>query len=143
MQFPDYYQILGVARGETPDNLKKAYRKLARRYHPDVSNESDADLRMKEVNEAYAVLSDPDKRAEYDALRDAAARGFRRETSFHDENAGHARSFSDIGDGEHVSHFHRGEGDSSSDFSHFGNMDDLLRQFFADFDTEAAFDPRG
>ena len=68
MQFKDYYQTLGVARDASADDLKKAFRKLARKYHPDVSKEADAELRMKEVNEAYSVLSDPEKRAAYDQL---------------------------------------------------------------------------
>ena len=68
MEFKDYYQILGVARDATAADIKKAYRKLARRYHPDVSKEADAAARMAEVNEANTVLSDPEKRAAYDAL---------------------------------------------------------------------------
>ena len=68
MQFKDYYQTLSVARDATAADLKKAFRKLARKYHPDVSKEPDAELRMKELNEAYAVLSDPEKRAAYDQL---------------------------------------------------------------------------
>lgn len=66
MEFRDYYKILGVARTAGADEIKKAYRKLARKYHPDVSKEADAEMRMKEVNEANAVLSDPEKRAAYD-----------------------------------------------------------------------------
>lgn len=68
MEFKDYYKILGVSRDETADNIKKAFRKLARKYHPDISKETDAEARMKEVNEAYTVLSDPEKRAAYDQL---------------------------------------------------------------------------
>ena len=68
MQFKDYYQTLGVARDASADDLKKAFRKLARKYHPDVSKEPDAEQRMREVNEAYAVLSDPEKRAAYDQV---------------------------------------------------------------------------
>ena len=68
MDFKDYYSALGVARDATADDIKKAFRKLARKYHPDVSKERDAEARMKEVNEAYTVLSDPEKRAAYDQL---------------------------------------------------------------------------
>jgi curved DNA-binding protein len=68
LQFKDYYQTLGVARDATADDVKKAFRKLARKHHPDLSKEPDAEARMKEVNEAYAVLADPEKRAAYDAL---------------------------------------------------------------------------
>ena len=68
MEFKDYYQTLGVAREAPADEVKKAYRKLARKYHPDVSKEPEAEKRMKEVNEAYEVLSDPEKRAAYDQL---------------------------------------------------------------------------
>jgi curved DNA-binding protein len=68
LDFKDYYATLGVAREATADEIKKAFRKLARKYHPDVSKLPDAEARMKEVNEAFAVLSDPEKRAAYDQL---------------------------------------------------------------------------
>lgn len=68
MEYKDYYKILGVPRGATQDGIKRAYRRLARKYHPDVSNEPEAEARIKEVNEAYEVLKDPQKRQAYDQL---------------------------------------------------------------------------
>ncbi len=68
MEFKDYYQVMGVARDATEAQIKHAYRKLARKYHPDVSKEKDAEARFKEVGEAYEVLKNPEKRAAYDQL---------------------------------------------------------------------------
>ncbi len=68
MEYKDYYDIMGVERDATVDELKRSYRKLARKYHPDVSQEADAEAKFKEVGEAYEVLKDPEKRAAYDQL---------------------------------------------------------------------------
>jgi curved DNA-binding protein len=68
VEYKDYYQTMGVARDASADDIKRAYRRLARKYHPDVSKEKDAEARFKEIGEAYEVLRDPEKRAAYDAL---------------------------------------------------------------------------
>ena len=68
MEYKDYYEVLGVERGIEQADLKKAYRKLARKYHPDVSKVANAEERFKDVNEAYEVLGDKEKRAQYDNL---------------------------------------------------------------------------
>jgi curved DNA-binding protein len=68
MKYKDYYAVLGVPREATADDIKKAYRKLARKYHPDVSKEPGAEEKFKEVAEAHEVLRDPEKRAAYDRL---------------------------------------------------------------------------
>ncbi|MFZ0488572.1 MAG: DnaJ domain-containing protein, partial [Arenicellales bacterium] len=68
MEYKDYYKIMGVERDATQDDVKRAYRKLARKYHPDVSKESDAQAKFQEMQEAYEVLKDPEKRAAYDQL---------------------------------------------------------------------------
>jgi len=68
MEYRDYYQALGISRTATAEEVKKAYRKLARKYHPDVSKEPNAEEKFKEVQEAYEVLKDAEKRAAYDQL---------------------------------------------------------------------------
>ncbi len=68
LAFTDYYEVLGVPRDADQDAIRRAYRKLARKYHPDLNSDIDAEDRFKELGEAYEVLSDPDKRARYDRL---------------------------------------------------------------------------
>src|SRR5262244_2864634 len=69
MDFKDYYSTLGVAKTATEKEIKQAFRKLARKYHPDVNpGDKSAEAKFKEINEAYEVLSDPDKRLRYDTL---------------------------------------------------------------------------
>jgi len=68
MKYKDYYDILGLQRGASADDIKGSYRKLARKYHPDVNKAADAEDRFKEIGEAYQVLKDPEKRAAYDRM---------------------------------------------------------------------------
>jgi len=68
MRYKDYYKVMGVARDASQEDIKRAYRKLARKYHPDVSKEKDAEEKFKELQEAHEVLKDPEKRAAYDQL---------------------------------------------------------------------------
>ncbi len=108
MEFKDYYKTLGVAREATADEIKKAFRGLARKYHPDVSKEANAEEKMKEVNEAYTVLSDPEKRAAYDNL--GQARNFQSGSGFQPPPGWDA--------GFEFSHAH-GDGSQAADFSDF------------------------
>ncbi|WP_299417803.1 DnaJ C-terminal domain-containing protein [uncultured Sulfitobacter sp.] len=68
MDFKDYYKVLGVAQDAKPDDIKKAFRKAARKYHPDINTGPNAEAKFKDVNEAYEVLKDPERRAAYDQM---------------------------------------------------------------------------
>src|SRR6201990_1682257 len=68
LAYKDYYEVLGVPRDADQETIRRAYRKLARTYHPDLNSDSDAEDRFKELGEAYEVLSDPDKRERFDRL---------------------------------------------------------------------------
>jgi molecular chaperone DnaJ len=102
----DYYEVLGVQKGSSADEIKKAYRKLARQYHPDVNKSTDAEAKFKEVNEAYEVLSDDDKRAAYDRFGHAAVDG---------SGMGGAGGF---------------PGGFTGDVSGFGGLGDIFEEFF-------------
>ena len=100
MKYKDYYKILGVERSADEAQIKKAYRKLARKYHPDVSKEKDAEERFKEVAEAYEVLKDPEKRKAYDEMGFyQPGQDFRPPPGWeHQFHSGEARGFEDLSD---------------------------------------------
>ncbi|WP_108126933.1 DnaJ C-terminal domain-containing protein [Saccharospirillum mangrovi] len=126
MEFKDYYRVLGVADSADAAEIKKAYRKLARQYHPDVSKADDAEARFKEVGEAYEVLGDAKRRAEYDQLRQLRASGV--------GGRGQSRHYSDAD-------FNRQFGDFFE--SVFGGMNGGMGARGGRQNWQAAFDQRG
>lgn len=139
MEYKDYYRALGVARGASKDDIKRAYRRLARKYHPDVSKEPDAEARFKEVNEANEVLKDPEKRAAYDALGNQwragqefrpppGGGGFHREFHFGTGDAGGFSDFFSSLFGGGLGGFGDGLGASRSRSGVGGRREDLLRR---------------
>ncbi len=132
MKYKDYYAVMGIARDATQDEIKRAYRKLARKYHPDVSSEPDAETRFKEVGEAYEVLKDPEKRAAYDELG---------------ANWKTGQDFRPPPDWDEGFEFHGG-GFTGADAEHFSDFFESLfgqrgsRDGFSDYSTRG-FDARG
>jgi len=92
----DYYEVLGISRNASKEEIKSAFRRLARQYHPDVNNAADAEDRFKEINEAYAVLSDDNRRAAYDRFGHAGVRGPGGATDFNVDFSDFADIFGDI-----------------------------------------------
>ena len=137
MEFKNYYQILGVSEDADAKTIKTAYRKLARKYHPDLSVESDGEERFKEVAEAYEVLKDKEKRADYDAVKQyGGAEGFKPPPDWHgagsrssggDYQGGFSEFFEDIfGQAQHKSH----QGYSRQDFAQRGDDIELRLAVF-------------
>lgn len=104
----DYYEILGVSRNASQEEIKRAYRQLARKYHPDVSTEPDAEARFKEINEAYQVLSDPEKRAIYDRFGTVGPPGAGFDFGFRDPFEIFEEVFGDLGFGFRTTSRRRG-----------------------------------
>jgi curved DNA-binding protein len=134
MEYKDYYKIIGVARDASQDDIKRAYRQQARRHHPDVSKDPDAEARFKQLGEAYEVLKDPVKRAAYDRLGAdwKAGQDFRPPPEW---NTG----FESSGDG------FRGEGFSGADTADFSDFFESLfgRGFSARRERRASFHSQG
>src|ERR1700722_13965341 len=119
MEFRDYYKTLGVARSATEAEIKSAYRKLARKHHPDVNpGNKDAEVKFKEINEAYQVIGDPEKRKKYDELGADWEHGVSQEEMMRR----YARQQSAAGAGA------RGGGGGTADF---GDFSDFFSQFFS------------
>jgi len=114
MEFKDYYQTLGVARDAKPDEIKRAYRRRARKYHPDVSSEANAEDRFKEVQEAYEVLKDPEKRSAYDRFGEnwKAGQDFQPPPGWNAASQGHFR------------------GDGFAGAAEFGEFSDFFESLF-------------
>jgi curved DNA-binding protein len=125
MEFKDYYQVMGVKRDATQDEIKRAYRKLARKFHPDVSKEANAEARFKEVGEAYEVLKDPEKRAAYDQLgaNFKAGQEFRAPPGWDDGFEFRGRGDGGAASGDHSDFFETLFGRAGSGPSRHGNFD--------------------
>jgi curved DNA-binding protein len=106
MKYTDYYAALGVERGASADEIRKAYRRLAQKHHPDVSKEAGAEAKFKEIAEAYQTLKDPEKRAAYDALGSRPqGEDFRPPPDWARQHGGEAASFDDLDFGDLFARF--------------------------------------
>lgn len=110
MEFVDYYKVMGLEEDASADDIKRAYRKLARKYHPDVSKEPDSEARFKELGEAYNVLKDADRRREYDELKHyqssgAGAGGFRPPPGWQSRESINPEDFSGAGGADYSDFF--------------------------------------
>lgn len=111
MKYKDYYETLGVARSASVDEIKKAYRKLAHKYHPDVSKDPQGEERFKEIAEAYATLKNPEKREEYDHLgRHLAGENFTPPPEWQQEYGAGASMFDDVDLSDLLNAFRAGGG---------------------------------
>ena len=120
MKYKDYYQALGIDRSATTDQIKKAYRKLAHQYHPDVSKDPKGEEKFKEVAEAYATLKDEEKRREYDSLgRHAAGEQFTAPPEWQQQYGAGPSSFDDVDISDILNAFRSGRGGSGFGSSRF------------------------
>lgn len=141
MEFKDYYDILGIKPDADTKEVKTAYRKLARKYHPDVSKERDAEKRFKDVSEAYEVLGDATKRAEYDQVRQYGHKGqsFTPPPGWTSHAGGADFSegdFSDFFSSLFGNRFRQGSGSAGNSRMHFEDAEDLFAQRGQDVEIE-------
>lgn len=121
MKYADYYAALGVERGASQDDIKKAYRRLAQKYHPDVSKEPGAEARFKEIGEAWQTLKDPEKRAAYDELGSRPqGEDFRPPPDWARQYGGGASSFDDLDFADLFQRFNTGRGGAGFGGAGFG-----------------------
>lgn len=141
MEFKDYYDILGIKPDADIKEVKSAYRRLARKYHPDVSKERNAERRFKDVSEAYEVLGDATKRAEYDQLRQYGhkGQGFTPPPGWAggaDGSGINEGDFSDFLSSLFGNRFQQGAGSGGKSRMHFADAEDLFSQRGQDVEVE-------
>lgn len=141
MEYQDYYKTLGIAKDATEKDIKTAYRKLARKLHPDVNpNDKSAEQKFKQVNEAYEVLSDPEKRTKYDAL----GANWKEYENYQRAGGGQPFTWGDAAGGRSGGSTYRTVDPEEYEqiFGDLGGASDFFRTFFGGGATGAGFDPR-